>query len=165
MEVANYSIILHDHACLFFGTACFSNFLLKIALSLDKEFTMTENYHLGLLYLVHLLVSSDGHVDETELAALQQIKTRENISDNIFKQFEQDVLTKTERQIYEEGIQYLNKCNNDEKMKAFVILYKMSEVDGRVHVKEVRLLLYSIKVAGIEFDDVVEQAAKMTSYY
>ena len=31
----------------------------------------------------------------------------------------------------------------------------MSEVDGRVHVKEVRLLLYSIKMAGIEFNDVV----------
>jgi len=41
-------------------------------------------------------------------------------------------------------------------LKAFVTLYKISEIDGRVHVKEVRLLLYSIKMTGIEFDDVVE---------
>jgi len=36
----------------------------------------------------------------------------------------------------------------------------MSEVDGSVHVKEVRLLLYSIKSAGIEFDDVVREASR-----
>jgi hypothetical protein len=34
----------------------------------------------------------------------------------------------------------------------------MSDVDGSVHVKEVRLLLYSIRAAGIEFNDVIERA-------
>ena len=47
---------------------------------------------------------------------------------------------------------------SQEKLNAFVHLYKLSEVDGSVHVKEVRLLLYSIKMAGIEFNDVVERA-------
>lgn len=126
---------------------------------------MTENYHYGLLYLVHLLVSSDGVVDETELAALQRIKVNENIPDNLFKQFEQDVQAKKEREIYEQGIQFLNRCSVEEKLRAFVILYKISEVDGRVHVKEVRLLLYSIKVAGIEFDDVVKEASKLKAFY
>jgi len=41
----------------------------------------------------------------------------------------------------------------------------MSEADGRVHVKEVRLLLYSIRMAGIEFDDVVKRAALVKPYY
>jgi hypothetical protein len=41
----------------------------------------------------------------------------------------------------------------------------MSEVDGRVHVKEVRLLLYSTKMTGVEFDDVVKQAGQMPSFY
>lgn len=126
---------------------------------------MTEDYHLGLLYLVHLLISSDGIVDESELAALQNIKASEKIPDHLFKKFETDMLTKKEREVYESGIQYLNKCSNDEKMRAFVILYKISEVDGRVHVKEVRLLLYSIKIAGIEFDDVVRKASKMTTQF
>jgi uncharacterized tellurite resistance protein B-like protein len=125
---------------------------------------MTENYHLGLLYLVHLLASSDGVIDEKELAALQRIKDREGIPDDLFSRFEQDVRTKREREIYERAIQCLNDCTNEEKIKAFVILYKMSEVDGTVHVKEVRLLLYSVKVAGIEFDDVVKRAAKMPSF-
>lgn len=125
---------------------------------------MTENYHLGLLYLVHLLASSDGIIDEKELAALQRIKDREGIPNDLFSRFEQDVRTKREREIYERAIQCLNDCTDEEKIKAFVILYKMSEVDGSVHVKEVRLLLYSVKVTGIEFDDVVKRAANMPSF-
>lgn len=125
---------------------------------------MTENYQLGLLYLVHLLVSSDGHVDEEELYALQQLKIRENIPSSIFSQFEKTVQDKKEREIYEEGIKYLNLCTTDEKLRAFVILYKMSEVDGWIHVKEVRLLLYSIKMAGIEFDNVIKEAENVPSF-
>ncbi len=52
----------------------------------------------------------------------------------------------------------INECSLEEKVSAFVQLYKMSEADGRVHIKEVRLLLYSIRQAGIEFDDVVARA-------
>jgi len=119
---------------------------------------MNTNYQLGLLYLVHLLVSADGIVDDNELAALQNIKTREGISDEIFETFERDVMVKKEKEIYQRGIEMLNQCDDTEKLKAFVTLYKISEIDGRVHVKEVRLLLYSIKMTGIEFDDVVNQA-------
>jgi uncharacterized tellurite resistance protein B-like protein len=119
---------------------------------------MNTNYQLGLLYLVHLLVSADGIVDENELAALQNIKTREGITDETFKEFQRDVQVKKEKEIYQRGIELLNLCDDHEKLNAFVLLYKISEIDGRVHVKEVRLLLYSIKMTGIEFDDVVNQA-------
>lgn len=122
---------------------------------------MTTDYHLGLLYLVHLLTSADGIIDESERIALQKIRKAENISDNVFAQFEQDIKTRKEREIYQSGIERINNCTDAEKLKAFVTLYKISEVDGRVHVKEVRLLLYSIKMAGIEFDDVVNAAAGM----
>ncbi|MCK6616826.1 MAG: TerB family tellurite resistance protein [Cyclobacteriaceae bacterium] len=124
---------------------------------------MSNDYQFGLLYLVHLLVSADGVIDENERTALQRIKKREGISDEIFLKFEHDIKTRKERDIYQTGIERLNSCSDDEKLKAFVILYKMSEVDGRVHVKEVRLLLYSIKMAGIEFDDVVSAAANVPS--
>ena len=126
---------------------------------------MNSHYHNGLLYLVHLLVSADGVIDEKESAALQRIKERENIPDNTFHEFQQTIASKKERDIYQMGIDYINQCSDEEKLKAFVILYKMSEVDGRVHVKEVRLLLYSVKQAGIEFDDVVNEAAKIPSFY
>lgn len=126
---------------------------------------MNKNYQLGLLYLVHLLVSADGVVDEKELAALERIKTREKISDDVFGQFKTDINIKKERDIYQAGLEYLSQCTNEERLQAFAILYKMSEVDGRVHVKEVRLLLYSTKMTGVEFDDVVKQAGQMPSFY
>src|SRR5882672_8991226 len=115
---------------------------------------MSKNYHLGLMYLVHLLVSADGVIDEKELAALDKIKSRERIPEEIFNQFKIDVNVKRERELYQEGLEYLGQCTNQERLQAFAILYKMSEVDGRVHVKEVRLLLYSTKMTGVEFDDV-----------
>jgi uncharacterized tellurite resistance protein B-like protein len=120
---------------------------------------MNKNYQLGLLYLVHLLMSADGVVDENETKELHRIKTREGIPDSTFAEFEKAISEKKGRDIYQTGIEYMNLCTDEEKLKAFVILYKMSEIDGRVHVKEVRLLLYCIKVTGIEFDDVVSKAS------
>lgn len=119
---------------------------------------MNKNYQLGLLYLVHLLMSADGVIDENETQALNTLKIKEGISETTFEEFKKAITEKKGRDIYQAGIDYINQCTDEEKLKAFVILYKMSEVDGRVHVKEVRLLLYCIKVTGIEFDDVVAKA-------
>ncbi len=126
--------------------------------------TPNKTYQIGLLYLVHLLISADGVVDENEKKALSKVKEKENIPDSLFAEFENQVAVKTERDIYQQGIEMINKCTEEEKLNAFVHLYKMSEVDGRVHVKEVRLLLYSIKMAGIEFNDVVTRAAQIKAY-
>jgi len=126
--------------------------------------TPNKTYQIGLLYLVHLLISADGVVDENEKKALNKVKEKENIPDSLFAEFENQVATKKERDIYQEGIEMINRCTEEEKLNAFVHLYKMSEVDGRVHVKEVRLLLYSIKMAGIEFNDVVTRAAQIKTY-
>ena len=126
--------------------------------------TTNKTYQIGLLYLVHLLISADGVVDENEKKALIKVKEKENIPDSLFAEFENQVAVKKERDIYQEGIEMINRCTEEEKLNAFVHLYKMSEVDGRVHVKEVRLLLYSIKMAGIEFNDVVTRAAQIKAY-
>jgi uncharacterized tellurite resistance protein B-like protein len=126
---------------------------------------MSKNYQLGLLYLVHLLVSADGVVDEQEKAALEKLKSKEKISDEVYKAFEQHVADKTERDIYQDGIALINECTAAEKLHVFVTLYKLSEVDGHVHLKEVRLLLYSIKMAGIDFDDVVSEAKKLKTIF
>lgn len=126
---------------------------------------MNKNYQLGLLYLVHLLVSADGVIDENERAALEKIKSRENIPDDIFLQFKIDITQKKECDIYQAGLESFSQCSDQEKLRGFAILYKMSEVDGRVHVKEVRLLLYSSRMSGIEFDDVVKLAAEIPAFY
>jgi uncharacterized tellurite resistance protein B-like protein len=123
-----------------------------------------KDYHLGLLYLVHLLMSADGVIDETENNALLRIKSKENISDKILEEFKKEIASKKDREIYQEGIELINRCSDDKKLDAFVHLYKMSEVDGTIHVKEVRLLLYSIKMAKIEFSDVVARASQLKNY-
>jgi uncharacterized tellurite resistance protein B-like protein len=119
---------------------------------------MNKNYQMGLLCLTHLLICADGVVDVHETDALKIIKLREGISDSVFNEFQSFITNKKEREIYHFGIDLLNQCNDQEKLRVFVILYKLSEVDGRVHVKEIRLLLYSIKLTGIEFNDVVNHA-------
>jgi uncharacterized tellurite resistance protein B-like protein len=121
------------------------------------------NYQLGLLYLVHLLISSDGVIDDNEMVELLKVKNAEKIPDSIFNDFAREIASKKERDIYQKGIGLINKCSDEEKLEAFVHLYKMSEVDGKVHAKEVRLMLYSIKKAKLEFSDVVERASQKKS--
>ena len=124
---------------------------------------MSAEYHLGLLHLVHLLVSADGVIDKNEIEAIKKLRQLENIPDDVYAQFEASIKSKKEREIYETGIKLINACAEEEKLKTFVSLYKMSEVDGHLHVKEVRLLLYSIKMTGVEFDDVVRAASESPS--
>ena len=119
---------------------------------------LNKNYQFGLLYLIHLLITADGIIQESEELALQKIKEKEDISDASFEEFKSEIVNKKEREIYQKGIDLINTCSDEEKLNAFVHLYKISEADGNVHVKEVRLLLYSIKMAYIEFDDVVKRA-------
>jgi uncharacterized tellurite resistance protein B-like protein len=124
---------------------------------------MNRNYQLGLLCLSHLLISADGVVDENELNALRIIKEKECIPDSLFQEFEQMVQQKKERDMFLTGIDSINQCSVDEKIKVLVLLYKLSEVDGRVHVREIRFLLYSIKLANVEFDYVVKKAMSSPS--
>ena len=119
-----------------------------------------KSYHLGLLYMIHLLISSDGEVSGDEEHAWDVIKKKEGISDEIFTEFRRSIDGKKEREIYQAGIDCLNQCTDSQKLDAFAHLYHLSEADGNVHVKEVRLLLYSIRMTGIEFNDVVEHAKK-----
>lgn len=126
---------------------------------------MTSNYQLGILNLTHLLVSADGVVDEQEKQALARLRKLEQIDDEVFEAFSQTIGSKKERDIYKEGIDSINACTDEEKLRALALLYKMSEVDGRVHAKEVRLLLYSIRLTGIEFDDVVKKASTLQSLF
>jgi uncharacterized tellurite resistance protein B-like protein len=118
----------------------------------------TSNFHLGLLHFVHLLVTVDGHIDDRERAAILAIKKEERISDSLFEEFERKAEMAPEAEIYTDGIAYLSACTDDEKLAAFVHLYKLAEADSSITNKEVRFLLYGIKATKISFEDVVMTA-------
>ncbi len=115
----------------------------------------SRDFHLGLLHFVHLLVTVDGHIDDRERAAIQSIKKEENIPDSTFEEFEKKAETASEQEIYEDGINHLTTCADEEKLAAFVHLYKLAEADKNITNKEVRFLLYGVKATKISFEDVV----------
>jgi len=126
--------------------------------------TPEKNFHLGLLYLIHLLINVDGIVNDHEKQALLKVKNKENIPQSTFDEFLGEVKIKKPKEIYQRGIDLINGCDDVLKLRVFALLYKISEVDGSVHVKEVRLLLYSVKMVEIEFNDVVAEAEKLLDY-
>ncbi|MDH5380261.1 MAG: hypothetical protein OEW75_05375 [Cyclobacteriaceae bacterium] len=122
-----------------------------------------SNYHRGLLYMIHLLISADNVIDEGELRALEAIQKLENMPLEIYRTFIKEVDGMEERKIYEKGIDMISLCTEEEQIKAFSWLLKISESDGQVHAKEVRFLFYSAKKAGIGINDVIEAAKKLPS--
>lgn len=113
------------------------------------------DFQLGLLHFVHLLVTVDGHIDERERETIYSIKKEESISGKLFQFFIDSITSKTEREVYAEGIDRLNRCNEEERLCAFVHLYQLAKADEHLDVKEIKLLLYSLDQTKIEFDDVV----------
>jgi hypothetical protein len=120
-----------------------------------------RNYQLALLQLAHLLFSADDSLDEAEMRALNELRAREGIGEDVFHEFRTGIVGRTEKEIYDHGIELIDRCTDQEKLRAFAHLYHLSDIDGRVHVKEVRLLLYSIKVAGLDFGEVVKLSAQL----
>lgn len=126
---------------------------------------MNKHYHLGLLYLVKLLIDADGVADQKELEALYRIKQNEKIPEPTFREFETSLGLLSGRELYEKGIGHVNHCSHPEKLNIFGTLYRLSEVDGRVHAKEIKLLVYSLKTAGVEFDAVVHHANTLPTIF
>lgn len=113
------------------------------------------DFQLGLLHFVHLLVTVDGHIDEREKETIYSIKKEEAISGKLFQFFMDSITTKTEREVFAEGLDRLNRCDEEERLCAFVHLYQLAQADEHLDVKEIKLLLYSLDQTKIEFDDVV----------
>jgi len=125
---------------------------------------LTENhYHNSILLFSYLIINSDGILDIQEKIAIRKICEHEKIPENYLLDFIAEVPAHSEREIFNIGHEEIGHCSDEEKIKVFAWLHRISEADGDVHVKEVRFLLYSIKRAGIEFEDVVEAAKKFPS--
>jgi uncharacterized tellurite resistance protein B-like protein len=108
--------------------------------------------------LVHLLVTVDGHIDERERAAIDAIRKEENIGEKLCADFEAKVEKMNEQEIYSTGINLLSNCTDDERLAAFVHLYKLAEADASITNKEVRFLLYGLKINNLSFQDVILSA-------
>jgi uncharacterized tellurite resistance protein B-like protein len=121
----------------------------------------SENYQQALLHLAYLLINVDGVVNSKEQLALLKIKDEEKIPQTVFENFLEDVRIKKASQIYSEGIAKINACTDEEKLRVFVHLYKIPNIDGNVHIKEVKLLLYTVKMANLEFTDIITEVERL----
>jgi uncharacterized tellurite resistance protein B-like protein len=117
--------------------------------------TASPNYQLGLLYLSHILISADGIIHDEEQKALVRFKEEEKIPQQVYDEFQRDVQSKKLSVIYQRGLDMINQCTVEEKKKAFTHLFKLCAVDGSIHVKEVKLLLYSAKLTDADLKDVM----------
>ena len=124
-------------------------------LTLMKNLTA---YSTGLLALTSVLVNSDGEISEKELQYIEKLRDSEGIPDALFESISQSILGKTEREVYQTGIDALNACTEIEKLRAFVKMYQLAMADGVIHVKEVRLLLYAVKITHVDINTVVKMA-------
>ena len=123
--------------------------------------THSPNYEFGILYLIHLIISADGVIDEGELKALEIIIEKEGMDSGIYRDFIDQTSAMSERDIYERGIELISGCTTQEQIRAFAWLMKISESDGHIHAKEIRFLLYSIRKAGIDFNQVVDESKSL----
>ncbi len=120
-----------------------------------------DTYTEALLLLLRVIVFADGVFDKEEENAIKEICGIEGISEEYYQNFCERAEKMSEKEMYLSGIDKVHACSLNEQLNVFVWLYKIAEVDGKVHVKEVRFLLYSIRHANIEFDQ-VEAAAEKT---
>ena len=120
-----------------------------------------ENRQQAILYLTYLLVYSDGEFVDEERSGIKYICQQEGISDGEYENFMNSCKGISERKLFENGIDLIEKCSYEDRISAFSWLYKLSEVDGKVHAKEVRFLLYSLRRASVDFDEVKAVAQAM----
>lgn len=120
-----------------------------------------NNYFEALLFTLRVIVYADGVFDEEEVSAIKEICKQEEISDAYYDDFCERTKGFSEKQMYQSGIDMIQECSNEEQLNVFAWLYKIAEVDGKVHVKEVRFLLYSLRNTDIEFDQVEELAKQL----
>jgi len=122
-----------------------------------------NTYNEALLLLLRVIVFADGVFDKEEEVAIKEICEIEGISDEYYQDFCDRAEKLSEKEMYLNGTDKVHVCSLEDQLKVFVWLYKIAEVDGKVHVKEVRFLLYSIRHADIEFAQVEEAASKTPS--
>jgi uncharacterized tellurite resistance protein B-like protein len=152
--------------CSMFNVQCEIHWRHAIGSSLPGDYAHKQmkhslSYATGLLALTSVLINSDGEISEKELEYIEKIRASEGIPGGLFASIRESILGKTEKEVYQIGIGSINACSDDEKLRAFVKMYQMAMVDGAIHVKEVRLLLYAVKITNVDINRVVKTAEQL----
>ncbi len=121
-----------------------------------------KEYHLALLHFVYLLINSDEHIDDREMALILKIKTEEEIDDASFLEFSRSIAQANRQDIFNRGLELLNKCSEEAKLCAFVYLFQLAEADNSISMKETRMLINALNATHIDFKD-VEYSANLVS--
>lgn len=119
---------------------------------------MTTTYQLGLLHIVYTLINVDGRIDEREMNSLQKIQEEEEIDSSVFLEFSRSIVGADKNEVYRRGVDLLNACNEEERLCAFVHLFRLAESDASISLEEVRHLLMATKGVKIDFEDVLMSA-------
>ncbi|MEO1049673.1 MAG: hypothetical protein AAFX87_03585 [Bacteroidota bacterium] len=114
----------------------------------------SKDFETGLLNLLHLISLEDGVKDETEKKAIQRIKDIENISEESYQEFDAKIRSLSRNEIFDLGIDAIRRCPTDEVKRIFAWIYVISEVDGEVHVREARFILYVLKALNLDLDEI-----------
>jgi hypothetical protein len=112
-----------------------------------------------------MLINTDGRIDDREMDIILRIKKEEDIDDAVFLEFSKSIAAAKGQEIFNRGLDLLNSCTEDEKLCTFVYLFQLAEADTSISMKEVRLLLYALKMTNVDFNDVAISAELATSSY
>lgn len=119
------------------------------------------DFNTGLLFITYLLMHSDQEISENELNYLDTVRLEAGIDDEEFRSFYNSAIGKSEREIYQIGMDAINQCTDDEKIQIFVTLYGMALADQVLKVKEVRFILYATRMAAVSMERVIEMAKEV----
>lgn len=114
-----------------------------------------DNYHKGLLFVTYLLINSDKEISDNEMYYLHKMRVEEGMSDKMFAEHFKSLIGKSEEEIYQIGIDSLNHCPYKYKVRAISKLYNMALTDKVLRTREIRFILYAIKLSHLEVDSVI----------
>jgi hypothetical protein len=113
---------------------------------------LTNDYKIGLLNLMHLLIRSDHEISALELNFFEEIRREEKIDDTLFDDFRKSLNNKSEKEIYSDGLALIGKCSTSLKIRAFRLLTGMALADKNIDSNETRFLLESSKSFGLNLE-------------
>jgi hypothetical protein len=88
------------------------------------------------------------------------MRVEEGMSDDVFTDHFKSLIGKSGKEIYQIGIESLNHCPIDYKIKALNRLYHMAITDKVLNQKEVRIIFYSIGFSPLEIEAAIRPRQK-----
>ena len=116
------------------------------------------NYKTTLIKLYHLLVNTDGNVNEREVAAGTQMIKSEGINDFEFDRVIESLKKRNASVVYNECLEELKKLNHDHQVRCIAWLCVIANADGFMDKSEWQFIykLYHNELH-LQLDDVMKK--------